>query len=179
MLPGFIPRLHAELLRATAPPNTSSARSRPTYDRYAALRPLIPHFAILNNPAPVRHPTSSTRANMNAGKAPAFTPATMAWVGGSLAGYVPLSRPLSCILMMYLSLSVLKTGGVEVAREKWDEADPAKNDLDDDDDVVMVAPTSEYVPRNVIPDWTRGSLPVGAPPAVTPSNQPYPQVVGA
>jgi actin-related protein 10 len=87
MLPGFIPRLHAELLRATALLNTSSAGSRPTYDRYAALRPLVPHFAILNNPAPVRLPSSSARANMNAGKAPAFTPATMAWVGGSLAGY--------------------------------------------------------------------------------------------
>ncbi|KAG1722571.1 actin family [Suillus lakei] len=99
MLPGFIPRLHAELLRATAPLNTLSTGSRPTYDRYASLRPLVPHFAILNNPAPV--PSSSTRANMNAGKAPAFTPATMAWVGGSLAG-------------------ALKTGGVEVAREKWD-----------------------------------------------------------
>ncbi|OAX37482.1 actin-like ATPase domain-containing protein [Rhizopogon vinicolor AM-OR11-026] len=159
MLPGFIPRLHAELLRATAPlNNTPSIRSRPTYDRYAALRPLIPHFAILNNPAPVRLPSSSARANMNAGKAPAFTPSTMAWVGGSLAG-------------------ALKTGGVEVAREKWDEADPAQ--IDQDDDVVMIAPPSEYAPRSVIPDWTRGPLPVGAPPAVASQLPPSPQAVGA
>jgi actin-related protein 10 len=156
MLPGFIPRLHAELLRATAPLNISSTRSRPTYDRYASLRPLVPHFAILNNPSPV--PSSSARANVNAGKAPAFTPATMAWVGGSLAG-------------------ALKTGGVEVAREKWDESDPSQTDQDDD--VVMILPTSEYVPRNVIPDWTRGPLPAGAPPAVAPRPPPSPQAVGA
>ncbi|KAG1866204.1 actin-domain-containing protein [Suillus subluteus] len=156
MLPGFIPRLHTELLRATAPLNISSSRSRPTYDRYASLRPLVPHFAILNNPAPI--PSSSARANVNAGKAPAFTPATMAWVGGSLAG-------------------ALKTGGVEVAREKWDESDPSQTDQDDD--VVMVLPTSEHVPRNVIPDWTRGPLPAGAPPAVALQLPPSPQPVGA
>ncbi|KAG2369085.1 fungal-specific actin related protein [Suillus spraguei] len=156
MLPGFIPRLHTELLRATAPLNTSSTRSRPTYDQYASLRPLVPHFAILNNPTPV--PSSSTRANVNAGKAPAFTPATMAWVGGSLAG-------------------ALKTGGVEVAREKWDESDPSQTDQDDD--VVMVLPASEHVPRNIIPDWTRGPLPAGAPSAVALKPPPSPQAVGA
>jgi len=66
--------------------------------------------------------------------------------------------------MMVFFHSALKTGGVEVAREKWDEADPAL--MDHDDDVVMIVPTSEHVPRSVIPDWTRGSLPVGAPSAV-------------
>ena len=92
MLPGFIPRLHTELLRAIGSP-PSRAREGPTrsgkslpaaYDRYAALRPLVPHIAILNNPAP--QPSSSPRATANAGKAPAFAPASMAWVGGSLAG---------------------------------------------------------------------------------------------
>lgn len=90
MLPGFIPRLHAELLRAiAAPPSsqpqlTSNRPPLPQYDRYAPLRPLIPYFAILNNPSPP--PPQSHRASVNAGKAPAFAPATLAWVGGSLAG---------------------------------------------------------------------------------------------
>lgn len=91
MLPGFIPRLHAELLRAIAPPPPLSRQPirpdkplPPQYDKYAVLRPLIPYFAILNNPSPT--PTASERASANAGKAPAFSPATMAWVGGSLAG---------------------------------------------------------------------------------------------
>lgn len=93
MLPGFIPRLHAELLRAIAPPLSSPRQSvrpdkppPPQYDRYATLRPLTNYFAILNNPSPP--PPTSARAGANAGKAPAFSPATMAWIGGSLAGYV-------------------------------------------------------------------------------------------
>jgi actin-related protein 10 len=93
MLPGFIPRLHAELLRAIAPPSSSPQQpvrpnkpTPPQYDRYATLRPLTSYFAILNNPTPP--PPTSTRAGANAGKAPAFSPATMAWIGGSLAGYV-------------------------------------------------------------------------------------------
>jgi actin-related protein 10 len=92
MLPGFIPRLHAELIRAIVSSPSSSARAPmvpgrprpPVYDRYATLRPLVPYFAILNNPSPT--PSSGARGSANAGKAPAFTPATMAWVGGSLAG---------------------------------------------------------------------------------------------
>ena len=96
MLAGFIPRLHAELLRilnrstsSSPPPGSSGRRGRPrpaVYDRYAALRPLAPHIAILNNPLPP--PPASSRAAQNAGKAPAFTPACLAWVGGSLAGCV-------------------------------------------------------------------------------------------
>lgn len=91
MLPGFMPRLHAELLRAiAAPPSSPRQLTRnnrpplPQYDRYASLRPLISYFAILNNPSPP--PPQSHRASVNAGKAPAFAPATLAWVGGSLAG---------------------------------------------------------------------------------------------
>jgi actin-related protein 10 len=91
MLPGFIPRLHGELLRAIAPPPASPRQPTrvdkplpPHYDRYASLRPLVPYFAILNNPAPPL-PVSERAAN-NAGKSPAFSPATMAWIGGSLAG---------------------------------------------------------------------------------------------
>ncbi|KAF8917288.1 fungal-specific actin related protein [Mucidula mucida] len=140
MLPGFIPRLQTEILRALAPPTSpvrlSTPPGRPTppqYDKYAALRPLTPYFAILNNPAP---PTSqSERAKVNAGKAPAFTPSTMAWIGGSLAGS-------------------LKTGGAELSREKWDEA--------------AAAPEDEEVDRqelSILPDWTRSPLPAGAPSA--------------
>ena len=92
MLPGFIPRLHAELIRAivtspspsTRPPVRAGKPRPPSYDRYATLRPLVPHLAILNNPTPT--PPSGARGSTNAGKAPAFTPAIMAWVGGSLAG---------------------------------------------------------------------------------------------
>src|ERR1700722_9560093 len=88
MLPGFIPRLHTELLQAVMPPSSPSRRpgrpdkpTPPPYDRYASLRPLVPYMAILNNPSP--RPAIAT---VNAGKAPAFSPATIAWVGGSLAG---------------------------------------------------------------------------------------------
>jgi actin-related protein 10 len=92
MLPGFIPRLHVELLRAINPPSLTQMRHQsrpgkpcpPPYDRYASLRTLIPFFAILNSPSPP--PSMSDRATANVGKAPAFSPATMAWVGGSLAG---------------------------------------------------------------------------------------------
>jgi actin-related protein 10 len=93
MLPGFIPRLHSELIHALVPPVPSTRHfikpdkpPPPTYDRYALLRPLVPFLSILNNPSPP--PPKSDRAGANAGKAPAFSPATMAWVGGSLAGYV-------------------------------------------------------------------------------------------
>lgn len=144
MLPGFIPRLHAELLRILtrqpSPAATPGGRSRPGYDRYAPLRPLAPYIAILNNPTPP--PPASSRAVANAGKAPAFTPACMAWVGGSLAG-------------------ALKTGGAEVARERWDEADAQVED--DDMDVSPTTPHSAA--RSILPDWTRTPLPMGAPPA--------------
>ncbi|OCH88582.1 actin-like ATPase domain-containing protein [Obba rivulosa] len=150
MLPGFIPRLQAELVRAVSPrpssgPSTpASGRGRPRpapYDRYAPLRPLLPYFAILNNPAPP--PQTSVPGSQNAGKAPAFTPASMAWVGGSLAG-------------------ALKTGGVEVAREKWDEADAEF----DEDDPMALAPDRQFSsPKSILPDWTRTPLPAGAPPA--------------
>ncbi|KAG7089391.1 hypothetical protein E1B28_011079 [Marasmius oreades] len=91
MLPGFIIRLHSELLRAIQPspfvprhPVRPDKPPPPQYDRYASLRPLTPYFAIVNNPSPGE--PHSDRAKNNAGKAPAFTPATMAWVGASLAG---------------------------------------------------------------------------------------------
>ncbi|TFK40187.1 fungal-specific actin related protein [Crucibulum laeve] len=145
MLPGFIPRLHAEILRAIAPPPSPSRKQTrpdrplpPPYDKYASLRQLIPYFAILNNPSPPA--PMSDRASANAGKAPAFSPATLAWVGGSLAGS-------------------LKTGGVEVAREKWDEGDTSGN-ADDSMDISSDSPSR---PHGILPDWTRTALPTGAP----------------
>ncbi|OBZ62673.1 Actin-related protein 10 [Grifola frondosa] len=156
MLPGFIPRLHAELVRAVSAPSSSASGSRPPsrpgrvrpvpYDRYSSLRPLLSYFAILNNPSPP--PPTSVAASANSGKAPAFTPATMAWVGGSLAG-------------------ALKTGGVEVQREKWDEADAAP-DAEDDMDASQ---TSLRSPKSILPDWTRTPLPAGAPSAARPPPQ--------
>lgn len=92
MMPGFIPRLHSELVRilSSVPPQRPPARhgrpAPPPYDPYAPLRPLAPHIAILNNPSPL--PPSSNIVS-SAGKAPSFTPALLPWVGGSLAGYVP------------------------------------------------------------------------------------------
>ncbi|KAJ7126832.1 actin-domain-containing protein [Mycena epipterygia] len=149
MLPGFIPRLQYELLRAVAPPTTPSRHSTrpdrpplPQYDPYAALRPLLPYFAILNNPSPPA--ATSARAVANAGKAPAFSPATMAWVGGSLAGS-------------------LKTGGVEINREQWDLADAANRDGDGGMDVSIDVEHTQLV----LPDWTRSPLPSGAPSALS------------
>lgn len=103
MMPGFIPRLHAEIARALSPhPSLQSqpwkqrkGRLRPPpYDRYAPLRQLLPHIAILNNPDPPLEKEDGSKKPSAAGKAPAFTPACMAWVGGSLAGYVTLPGPV-------------------------------------------------------------------------------------
>ncbi|EKM78646.1 hypothetical protein AGABI1DRAFT_75023 [Agaricus bisporus var. burnettii JB137-S8] len=151
MLPGFIPRLHAEILRCIQPPITRSHKESthprrpltPVYDRYASLRSLVPYISILNNPSPP--PPNSTRAAANAGKAPAFAPSLMAWVGGSLAGS-------------------LKTGGTEVSRERWDEADAAAQNPEQED-TTTVPDVSGHSNLSILPDWTRGPLPDGAPPA--------------
>ena len=112
MIPGFIPRLHTELLRAIQPPPfvprhpiRPDRPPPPQYDRYASLRPLTPYFAIVNNPSPGE--PHSDRAKNNAGKAPAFTPATMAWVGASLAGYVVRQIPTDFSLIILLASSKL------------------------------------------------------------------------
>jgi len=57
---------------------------------------------------------------------------------------------------------------VEVAREKWDEAegDPGPDDSMAEGDVDVVVRSA-----NVIPDWTRTPLPMGAPPANLPPPQ--------
>lgn len=100
MLPGFIPRLQVEIVRTLyrtppeRPPPPSRNRNRryqpPPYDPYAPLRSLVKHVAILNHPSPssldATEPALSSNAKTRMGKAPAFAPATLAWVGGSLAG---------------------------------------------------------------------------------------------
>lgn len=156
MLPGFIQRLHSELLRAVnplvnAPPPRQPTRPDrpppPRYDKYASLRPLIPYFAILNNPAP--GVASSERAAANAGKAPAFAPSLMAWVGGSLAGS-------------------LKTGGAEVSREKWDEQEhgvaQGMDEDEEDADLRGIIDSSGHGAggNRVLPDWTRTPVAIGA-----------------
>jgi len=164
MIPGFIPRLYHELykvLTQESPQRQSQSPKRgksspPPYDPYAGLRPLASYIAILNNPSPP--PALSNRAGANAGKAPAFAPAAIPWVGGSLAG-------------------ALKIGGEEVPREKWDAADE-----DEDDDAPK---TPERTPRSggpVLPDWTRSPLPVGAPAVgrhIQPPSSPSPQTAVA
>ncbi|KAL0577640.1 hypothetical protein V5O48_004329 [Marasmius crinis-equi] len=156
MLPGFIPRLHSELLHAIQPPPFIPRHAPmrpdrpppPQYDRYASLRPLTPYFAVVNNPSPGE--PHSDRAKNNAGKAPAFTPATLAWVGASLAG-------------------ALKTGGVEVSREKWDETEATGEDSTMEDasgaNVSQSFHADRESQRNILPDWTRIPLPPGAPSA--------------
>lgn len=62
----------------------------------------------------------------------------------------------------------LKTGGVEVPREKWDEAN-AQSDEDDTMGVTQEGLTRS--PKSVLPDWTRTPLPVGAPPAARAASQ--------
>ena len=107
MMPGFIPRLQSEIARALSPPPSPQpqpSRQRkgklrpPPYDRYAPLRQLLPHFAILNNPDPPKEKDPGLmQKKSSAGKAPAFTPACLAWVGGSLAGYVTSLGLIHCV----------------------------------------------------------------------------------
>lgn len=69
-----------------------------------------------------------------------------------------LVTSLYCIYYLtYFCFRSLKTGGAEIAREKWDEDDVNRNP-DDSMDVV-----SSKTARNVLPDWTRTPLPLGPP----------------
>lgn len=83
----FRGRSFSNAIPSPAPPSRASGASgsRHRYDPYAMLRPLAPFIAILNNPSPPTH--KSTIAQASAGKAPAFAPAALPWIGGSLAGY--------------------------------------------------------------------------------------------
>ena len=152
MLPGLIPRLHNEILKAVStppPPRPASPRKAkrpppPQYDKYATLRPLVPYFAILNNPTPGK--VHSERARANAGRAPSFAPAMLPWVGGSLAG-------------------ALKTGGSEVHREHWDQVGEGAEAEGDDDAMDISELSTPKKASALIPDWTRSPMKYGAPSA--------------
>ncbi|KAG9049142.1 hypothetical protein FS837_011061 [Tulasnella sp. UAMH 9824] len=226
MLPGFIQRLQAEIIKtlesqphpstsilfprrggqSTPTPSASGANTPPdavtptavrfqhrqtripsprrAYDPYASLRSIGPHIAILNNPSVTNMAGhASPQALANAGKAPAFAPALMPWVGGSLAG-------------------ALKISSEEVIRERWDEAyeidqDAQRQELEDlAINTVTIEPETaspmksprksqlRYRPPpaqpvgasiileggglrppaySALPDWTRSPLGVGAP----------------
>ncbi|KAG8826416.1 hypothetical protein FRC19_008983 [Serendipita sp. 401] len=137
MMPGFIPRVHQEIVRTLSRPNpTPSMRSpkRRVYDPFEPLRSLVDSVAILNNPSPSAAPSSEAR---NGGTAPAFSPLCMPWVGGSLAG-------------------ALKTGGEEILHDKWDEGSIGDPDASFSGIVVRES-------TMVLPDWTRVPMSVGAP----------------
>ncbi|OCB90085.1 actin-like ATPase domain-containing protein [Sanghuangporus baumii] len=152
MLPGFIPRLHNELVRLLThepthrSPSRSNRPSPPLYDPYSPLRPLAPYIAILNNPSPRQ---SDSNITTSAGKAPAFTPAMLPWIGGSLAG-------------------AMKISGAEIPREKWDEAEAEEEDMEEEDLAALASSIPTKRPGFHLPDWTRAVLPPGAPPAPRP-----------
>ncbi len=63
----------------------------------------------------------------------------------------------------------MKIGGVEVAREKWDEATLVGDDEDDVNESTQgIDAGTAKRPKFCLPDWTRSSLPIGAPPAPRP-----------
>lgn len=67
----------------------------------------------------------------------------------------------------------MKIGGIEIPREKWDEAEAAEADEVDDnssekfDSGTASLDTSDAAAKRVfrLPDWTRVPLSPGAPPA--------------
>ncbi|BGP19168.1 hypothetical protein JCM10213v2_007255 [Rhodosporidiobolus nylandii] len=107
--------------------------------RYAPLVPLAPHLAILNHPSPSSSslPPSSTLAREREGSAPAFAPALQAWVGGSLAG-------------------ALKTGGLEVTREMWDEMNLRRRRAEggEGEEDEYEEEERELGGRGRVPDWS-------------------------
>ena len=84
--------------------------------------------------------------NPNGGKAPGYSMALMPWIGGSLSGS-------------------LKTGGVEVVREKWDIDDEDQEEEEGNEDVFSRSDEKRKRKRTILPDWSRSPLPAGAPPA--------------
>ncbi|KAG8748259.1 hypothetical protein FRC10_007649 [Ceratobasidium sp. 414] len=174
MLPGFIPRLHAEiqallspstlsdpetpplsdppspstptistLPRPAIPPPPARPSLRQPFDPYVRLRQLRPHLAILNAPAGVGI------GHRNSGKAPAFAPSALPWVGGSLAGS-------------------LKIGGEEILRERYDEA---LTNMVDEEVAEVEGKITGRREGHFLPDWTKGVMTAGAPnAAIIPPN---------
>ena len=60
------------------------------------------------------------------------------------------------------SYSALKTGGEEIQRERWDEAQFRAPDADDMTSPAAVTPLGKKIGMT-LPDWTRVPLMVGAP----------------
>ena len=152
MLPGFFRRLRTELLSTLAashptPPSPPvsptkrdrSARHHQLASRLSVLR-ATPHFAPLTalarSLAITNDPSHASGLPANplhpkSGTAPAFSPALLPWIGGSLAG-------------------ALKTGGDEILREKWEES------LEDAKTEVSEGADDAEPPAKVfaLPDWT-------------------------
>ncbi|KAJ6623966.1 actin-domain-containing protein [Mycena sp. CBHHK59/15] len=68
------------------PPDILQDRIDPLHHRMILMLPPAAPSLFRHPEQPESPPATSARAGANAGKAPAFSPATMAWVGGSLAG---------------------------------------------------------------------------------------------
>lgn len=124
----------------------------------------------------------SSIARNNTGKAPAFAPFILPWVGGSLAGYAfcCLYTFVFILTNLLVFLSALKISGEEISRDKWDEADEPSDDEDDEDMEVegSVKPNIVHVVRraSALPDWTRPPLKIAAPPANAPTRPPVPVI---
>lgn len=177
MLPGFTTRLRSELQHTlsvsylTSPPpspDTTAVESTQsgeitrrrrtalrarlsqlrTQPRYAAIAPLASSLVILNDPSPHLGSSEETSPpSQAAGQAPAFAPALLPWVGGSLAGS-------------------LRTGGEEVSREAWSRglvrvAAPAEEAADAHGASAQEQPELERMELDAgdsvtfLPDWTR------------------------
>lgn len=84
-----------------------------------------------------------------------------------------------------MSLSVLpyralKIGGIEVARERWDEA-TLVGDEDEEEDALKLDESASKRAKFCLPDWTRTQLPAGAPtvPRAQPKTDHPVQPIGA
>ncbi|QRV75035.1 actin [Ceratobasidium sp. AG-Ba] len=166
MLPGFIPRLHAEI-KALLSPTEAPVPDTPPLSEPPS--PTTPTISTLPRPAmPPRPPKPNLRqpydpyirlrqlgshlailnaplgvgiGHRNSGKAPAFAPAAFPWVGGSLAGS-------------------LKMGGEEIVRERYDESVAAM--LDEEPSEIDGKATGRRE-GHFLPDWTKGVMVAGAP----------------
>ena len=73
--------------------------------------------------------------------------------------YFPATTNIS---LAVFSFSALKTGGEEIQRERWDEAQSRAPDPDEMASPATVTPLGKKISMT-LPDWTRVPLMVGAP----------------
>lgn len=119
-LPGFIPRVRNELfcripaeqvqLSFVDPLAEVASWRRRLKEPYAELHGLAKRLATINDPAPL-----DGAASASGGTAPRWAPPLVAWVGGSLAGYVFTECGSGA------DSSVLKTSAPELIREDYDQ----------------------------------------------------------